>query len=156
MDSLNSERVGRDPLNPFMVGLIVFAFTRGGALIGNGLRARLPEHHLDDESRDTVDRLLARYGPEAAEIRSALKRAVADRIDALSPENSSRRTELDPIRSGAAAGAENLAEAIQRLTPRDDSQRSLQSHARELDGPFDGFIRASVEPLRYPHSNMNQ
>ena len=38
-----------------MDGSIFFAFTLGGALIGNGLRARLPEHHLDYESRDTVN-----------------------------------------------------------------------------------------------------
>jgi len=251
-----------------MVGLIVFAFTLGGALVGNGLRANLPDHHLDDESRDTVnlgiglvatmtalvlglvtasaknsfdvmdtgvkhtamdvltlDRLLARYGPETAEIRSALKRAVANRVDALSPETSSRGIELDPMRSGAAAGAESLADAIQLLTPRDDLERSLQSRARdlaeeilqtrwlvlagvgpsvpvpfimilvfwltvtfgsfglfaprngtvfavlfvcavsvgsavflilELDGPFDGFLKVSVEPLRYAHVNMNQ
>jgi hypothetical protein len=251
-----------------MIGLIVFAFTLGGALIGNGLRSGLPEHHLDDESRDTVnlgvglvatmtalvlglvtasakssfdamdtavkhtaidvltlDRLLARYGPETAEIRSTLKHAIANRSDAISPDDSSRRTELDPMRSGAAIGAENLADAIQMLTPRDDSQRSLQSRARdlaekilqdrwlvfagsgpsvpmpfimilvfwltitfssfglfaprngtvfavlfvcamsvgsavflilELDAPFDGFIRVSVEPLRYAHANMNQ
>lgn len=255
-------------MNPFIVGSIVFAFTLGGALIGNGLRSRLPEHHLDHESRNTVnlgiglvatmtalvlglvtasaknsfdvmdtgvkhtamdiltlDRLLARYGPETAETRSALQHAVANRIDAMSSGASSRHTELDPMRSGAAIGAEGLADAIQLLTPRDDLQRSLQSRARdlaeeilqtrwllfagigssvplpfimilvfwltitfgsfglfapqngtvfavlfvcavsvgsavflilELDGPFDGFLRVSVEPLRYAHANMNR
>ena len=144
-----------------MVGLIVFAFTLGGALIGNGLRAGLPEHHLDYESRDTVnlgiglvatmtalvlglvtasakssfdamdtavkhtamdvltlDRLLARYGPETAEIRSALQHAVANRIDAISPEASSRRTELDPMRSGAASEPR-----VSRTHPTADASR---------------------------------
>jgi hypothetical protein len=80
----------------------------------------------------TLDRLLARYGPETAEIRSALQHAIAKRIDVIWPETSSRRTELDPMRSGAAAGTESLADAIQLLTPRDDLQRSLQSRARDL------------------------
>ena len=26
----------------------------------------------------------------------------------------------------------------------------------ELDGPFDGFLKVSVEPLRYAHANMNR
>ncbi|OGT82527.1 MAG: hypothetical protein A3H91_03575 [Gammaproteobacteria bacterium RIFCSPLOWO2_02_FULL_61_13] len=37
-----------------MVGIIVCAFTFGGALIGIWLRSTLPEHHLDNETRDTV------------------------------------------------------------------------------------------------------
>jgi len=254
-------------LNPFTVGMIVFGFTLGGALFANWLRAALPEHHLDDESRDTVklgigliatmtalvlglvtasakssfdavdtamkhtavdvltlDRLLARYGPETAELRGALQKAVANRIDAISPEFSSGRADPDPMRSGAAAGSENLADAIQLLTPRDDLQRSLQSRARdlaeeilqarwlvfagvgssvplpfitilvfwltvtfgsfglfaprngtvfvvlfvcavsvgsavflilELDGPFEGFLKVSVEPMRYALASMN-
>jgi hypothetical protein len=48
------------------------------------------------------------------------------------PQNSSRPADLDPIRSGATAGAERLAGAIRDLTPRDDSQRSLQSRAAQL------------------------
>jgi hypothetical protein len=41
-------------MDPTLVGMIVFACTLGGALIGNWLRTTLPEHHLNDESRDTV------------------------------------------------------------------------------------------------------
>lgn len=41
-------------MSPTMVGMIVFACTFGGALLGMWLRTTLPEHHLDDESRDTV------------------------------------------------------------------------------------------------------
>jgi UDP-N-acetylmuramyl pentapeptide phosphotransferase/UDP-N-acetylglucosamine-1-phosphate transferase len=42
------------PLNPTIVGLIVFACTFAAALLGMWLRTTLPEHHLDAESRDTV------------------------------------------------------------------------------------------------------
>lgn len=251
-----------------MVGSMVFAFTLGGALIANWARTALPEHHLGEESRDTVklaigliatmtalvlglvtasakssfdamdlavkhtavdvltrDRLLARYGPETGQIRGALRNAVAGRIDAILREAASGLTDVDPMRSGTATGSESLADAIQLLTPHDDSQQSLKSRARdlaeeilqvrwlvfagvgssvpgpfitilvfwltitfasfglfaprngtvvmalfvcavsvgsavflilELDGPFDGFIRVSVEPLRYAHANMNQ
>ena len=37
-----------------IVGLIVFACTFAGALLGMWLRTTLPEHQLDTESRDTV------------------------------------------------------------------------------------------------------
>ena len=41
-------------MNPTMVGMIVFGCAFGGALLGIWLRAKLPEHHLDAESRETV------------------------------------------------------------------------------------------------------
>jgi hypothetical protein len=79
----------------------------------------------------TLDRLLARYGPETGETRAALKRSLAGRLETLWPQASDRPAQLDPIRSGAAAGTEALAESIRALEPRDDSQRYLQSHALE-------------------------
>src|SRR3972149_680486 len=36
------------------ISLIVFACVFGGALVGNFLRAVLPEHHLSTESKDVV------------------------------------------------------------------------------------------------------
>jgi hypothetical protein len=41
-------------MEPAVVGVIVFALTYGGALLGMWLRTVLPEHHLDTESKDTV------------------------------------------------------------------------------------------------------
>lgn len=41
-------------MNPIVVGVIVFACTFGGALVGHALRSTLPERHLDEESKDTV------------------------------------------------------------------------------------------------------
>jgi hypothetical protein len=41
-------------VHPIYIGLIAFACTFGGALLGMRLRPRLPEHHLSDASRDTV------------------------------------------------------------------------------------------------------
>jgi hypothetical protein len=139
------------------------------------------------------------------------------------PQSSSRPAPLEP--SVAASGVEGLADAIRGLTPRDDSQRSLQSRALdlaeallqvrwlvfagggtsvplpflvvllfwltitfasfglfaprnamvlavlfvcavsvgsavflilELDGPFDGLLRVSADPLRYAHAHLNQ
>jgi hypothetical protein len=255
-------------MNPLIVGTIVFAVTLAGALIGNWLRTRLPEHHLDAASRETVtlgvgliatmtalvlglvtasakssfdavdaavkdtamdiltlDRLLARYGPESVEIRRALQHTLASRIDTIWPDGASQHADLDPLRSGAAVGVERLAQRLQGLTPRDGSQQALKARALdlaeeilqarwlllasvgasvpvpflvilafwltlifasfglfaprngtvlvvlfvcavsvgsavflilELDGPFDGFVRVSADPLRHAHASLNQ
>jgi hypothetical protein len=157
---------------PFIVCMIVFTCMFGGALLGMWLRTALPEHHLDDDSKDTIklciglvatitalvlglitasaknsfdtvnsavnntavdiitlDRTLARYGPETGEIRSALKRVIGDRINMVWPQGSSKSTILDPIRSRSGSEAEELANAIRALKPHNDSQRALQSRA---------------------------
>jgi hypothetical protein len=41
-------------MNPTVIAVIVFACTFGGALLGIRLRAALPEHHLNADSKDTV------------------------------------------------------------------------------------------------------
>ncbi len=80
----------------------------------------------------TLDRLLARYGPESGELRKALQHGLGARIDMIWPQGSSKRANLDPIRSGAGAQAEALSNAIRMLTPRDEAQRALQSRALDL------------------------
>ena len=87
---------------------------------------------VESGARDvlTLDRLLARYGPETSEIRAAFKDAVARRIDMIWPQGSSRPVQLDP--SKLSSDAEGLAERIRALTPRDDSQRWLQARAGEV------------------------
>jgi len=173
----------------------------------------------------TLDRLLARYGPETGEIRSALQHAVASRIDTIWPPNPSQPADLDPMRLGAERAVERLADSLRGLTPRDDSQRALKSRALdlaeealqarwlvfagletsvplpflgillfwltitfasfgllaprngtvfvvlfvcavsvgsavflllELEGPFDGVLRVSADPLRYALTHLNQ
>ena len=160
-------------MNPTGVGIVVFACTFGGALAGIKLRAILPEHHLHNESRDTVrvgigliatmtalvlglviasaknsfdamdtavthaaanvlslDRALARYGPETSPIRAGLKRAVADRIDMIWAGGQSGRAQPDPWHS--ARQVELLAGKIHGLAPQTDEQRWLQSRALNL------------------------
>src|SRR5687768_11128641 len=78
----------------------------------------------------TVDRLLARYGPEAAQIRDQLKRTVAFRLDVVWPEDSSQRARMDTTE--AIATAEGIEDRIQELSPRSDAQRRLQARALEM------------------------
>ncbi len=82
----------------------------------------------------TLDRLLARYGPETSELRGTLKDTVARRIDMLWPQDSLRPTQWDP--SAVTSLAEGLAAQIRALTPRDDYQRSLQARAVDLTETF--------------------
>jgi hypothetical protein len=172
-----------------------------------------------------LDRALARYGPETAEIRTALKHAVGARIDMIWPQGSSKPANLDLMSSGAGSAGEKLSDAIRNLKPRDDSQQALKSRASdlsetmmqtrwlvlagtensvplpflvvllfwltvifvsfgvfsepnavviaalfvcslsisaalflllEMDGPFDGLIKVSADPLRYAYKYLNQ
>jgi hypothetical protein len=49
-----NKKTGDYFVNPTLISLTVFACTFGGALLGLWLRTVLPEHHLSDESRDTI------------------------------------------------------------------------------------------------------
>lgn len=157
-------------MNPSLVGLVVFVCSFGGVLVGMAVRERLPDEHLRDESRQsvqlgigliatmtalvlglvtasaksafdtldatikhtaadllTLDRTLARYGPETSELRQALKQAIAQRIDLIWRHNRSDADQANSVR-----GVEALAARIRALTPKNDDQRWLQSHALEL------------------------
>jgi hypothetical protein len=80
----------------------------------------------------TLDRTLARYGPETEPIRQALKKAIGARIQMVWPTGSSRPVELDPTHSGAVSLGEGLADAIRVLKPGNDFQRAMQSRAMDL------------------------
>ena len=78
----------------------------------------------------TLDRLLARYGPETGEIRAILKRSIAQRVDMIWPQGSSQRAQVDSAASMAAPEA--LLEQIRALAPHNASQQAIQPRALEL------------------------
>lgn len=80
----------------------------------------------------TLDRVLARYGPETAEIRADLKAALAERIEVVWSQAGAAAQASDPLASATGARIERLADSMRRLTPRDDMQRALQARAIEL------------------------
>ncbi len=116
------------------IGLVATMTALILGLITASAKSSFDEVNLAVESgaRDvlTLDRLLARYGPETSGIRAAFKDAVARRIDMVWPQGSSRPMQLDP--SKLSSDSEGLAERIRALTPRDDSQRWLQARAGEV------------------------
>lgn len=79
-----------------------------------------------------LDRTLAHYGPETAETRELLRRAVAVNLAATWPERGSR-----PVRVGIVAETppiEVIEDKIRELSPQGDRQRWLQSRALQISG----------------------
>lgn len=151
-------------MSSMAISWIVFGVVLGGALLGMVLRALLPEHHLSQDSKDTVklgmgligtitalvlgllvasakssfdaqrnglaqlsanlillDRILAHYGSDTKEIREQLQQTVVMMIDQIWPEDRARAGHVEPT-----TDSESLYEQIQGLSPRTESQRSLQ------------------------------
>ena len=77
----------------------------------------------------TLDRLLARYGPETNEIRKGLQQGVGARIDAIWPQDSAKPASINTLPSGQAPMGERLTDAIRSLPAKDDLHRALQSRA---------------------------
>jgi hypothetical protein len=75
----------------------------------------------------SLDRSLARYGPETATARAQLKHIVAARIDIMWPKEKWGQPQLAPLDGGR--GGELLVTQIRALVPRTDEQRRLQSRA---------------------------
>jgi len=75
-----------------------------------------------------LDRVLALYGPEAAEARAAFRATVEDAVGRIWPGKDYRPVQLAPD----LHGAEVVYGAIQRLAPQDDLQRTLKTQATTL------------------------
>jgi hypothetical protein len=170
----------------------------------------------------TLDRQLARYGPETKHIRDGLQRAVANRIEAIWPQGQGR-VPIDVAKAPMAV--EGIVEGIRDLRPATEAQTALRERALEgsetilrvrwlvssatvtsvpvpflsillfwltitfasfglfaprngtvigvlvlcslsvaaavflvleMDGPFDGLLRVSPEPLRWAYAHLNQ
>jgi hypothetical protein len=71
-----------------------------------------------------MDRLLAHYGPETKEAREQIRNWVGNALVRIWPEDSSQASHVEPT-----AGSESLYETIQGLSPKTESQRTLQAQA---------------------------
>jgi len=75
-----------------------------------------------------LDRVLALYGPEAAEARVELRAVVADAARRIWSTDPGRAAQLAPNQQAGDA----LYVAIQRLSPNDDAQRTLKGQVTTL------------------------
>jgi hypothetical protein len=80
----------------------------------------------------TLDRLLARYGPETRPTRDLLRRVVAARVEGTWPTSGPRSRGLDLGPSQARAPAEEVEDQILQLSPQTDAQRWLKSESLKL------------------------
>ena len=78
----------------------------------------------------TLDRLLARYGPETIPIRDGLKKGLAFRIQMTWPADGSSNLDLQPTQ--ATSAIENIENGILALTPATETQRWFKSEALKL------------------------
>lgn len=72
-----------------------------------------------------LDRVLAAYGPESADTRARLREAIQENVNRMWPAESKRSADLTPTAEAGNA----VYIAIQSLTPKDDTQRSLKTEA---------------------------
>src|SRR2546430_7150435 len=78
-----------------------------------------------------LDRVLALYGPEAADARGELRAAVTDAARRIWSTDPGRAPQLTPNQQAG----DKLTTTIQQLSPHDDTQRALKSHiAHSLTG----------------------
>jgi hypothetical protein len=75
-----------------------------------------------------LDRILAHYGPETADLRGLLRDSVTREMAFLFAPSSSGQTRDQPPRPQG----EVLLDKIQELSPKDDNQRSLRAEALNL------------------------
>ena len=76
----------------------------------------------------SLDRTLARYGPEAQPPRESLRSEVVHLMDRLWPKNMSEMAQLTP--TGMLSG--NVYDSIEKLSPKDDRQRLFRSESLTL------------------------
>lgn len=74
-----------------------------------------------------LDRVLAEYGPEASQTRSAFREAVVRRLKALWTGEGINRSSVGGFEAPVAI--DNLARRLRELKPGSDDQRALQSQA---------------------------
>ena len=90
-----------------------------------------------------LDRVLVLYGPESSQARAQFHAAVEETVRQIWPNDSGRAAQLVPDTSAGNAAYE----AIQSLSPRDDTQRSLKTEAIDL-----GIELAQIRTLLVPES----
>src|SRR5262245_22906120 len=138
-------------MKPTGIGIAIFAFTLGGALLGMWLRSRLPDGHLDGESKDTVKLGVGLIATMTALILGLVTASAKSSFDAMSTGVRQSAVEvlaLDRLlaRYGSetheirAAMKQALEQRIEMVWPKGSSE-----HA-QLD-PFASGTGAKIENL---------
>lgn len=79
-----------------------------------------------------VDQALARYGPEAKDIRALVRAAYAARLDQLFPASRMEGSGRDALRHSSSV--EDIRSRVDALAPASDAQRALKARIQTLIG----------------------
>ena len=79
-----------------------------------------------------LDRTLAHYGPETNEARDLLRVSLASAIDQLWPKERTQHKEYKDF--NPKTGLKELQDRVWRLSPKNETQRYLQSQALQISG----------------------
>lgn len=79
-----------------------------------------------------LDRTMAHYGPETKEARDLLRLSVASAIDQLWPKERTQHKEYKYF--NPKTGLKELQERLWQLSPKNETQRYLQSQALQISG----------------------
>jgi len=145
-------------MNTTMVALLAFGCTFAAAVVGIALRARLPAHHLDADSKDAVKLVMGLIATITALVLGLLISSAHSAYDQQAGELQQlgvHLTEIDRILAhfgqDAAPQRELLrrvvAADIARVWPRDRAEAAADippAAQREAQGLFDGI--ASLTP----------
>ncbi|HTS91482.1 MAG TPA: DUF4239 domain-containing protein [Stellaceae bacterium] len=155
------------------IAVLTFAFVFGGAMLGTFIRLRLPDGHLQDDSRDVVkvvvgltatlaavlfslliasaknfydaqtaevevlaskvvllDRILAVYGPEAADARKEVRSIVAEAVERIWPSRPTEASDLNLLKGSHGTGA--FFAQMAALEPHTGTQRTAQAQAIQI------------------------
>jgi len=79
-----------------------------------------------------VDRVLAQYGPETKAVRDLVRRALAQRLQQLFPDEAAPGARTDSLRGSVTL--EEIQTRVRALVPGNAAQRELQSRAEQILG----------------------
>ena len=94
-----------------------------------------------------IDRVLKAYGPEADEVRRQFREVVEEDTRRLWPRVDDIPAQFRP--NGEGGDSVFIADQLQRLVPRDDTQRSLKTQATSLVMEF-GQLRSMLTAQSLP------
>ena len=134
-------------MNPTKIGVIAFAFTFGGVVVGLWLRRILPTHHLDKPSERVITRgigLVATMTALVLGLVTASAKSSFDAVNAAVKESAVQVLALDRVlaRRAGDGGPSRSVEAGNRRAHRDGlAERFVQVRRRRCDRSRDGVPR---------------
>jgi len=146
-------------MNPTVVGVIAFACMFGGVLVGMGLRAVLPKHHLDSDSKDTIKvgiGLIATMTALVLGLVTASAKSSFDSVDSAVKQSAMQFLALDRTlaRYGPETGEvrtalkNGLGTRIEMIWPRDPADAGGYEPVRAGEGSVGEALADAIRSLR--------